>query len=332
MTGSVRRLQRTNSRRSSDVDSLERLEATYLNHHKALGHSDKTVAHYTNTFLVFHRFLSETDKPSTSECLTTAVMQEFVTWLRETPTRGFRGSTERTVDGVHGIMKDLRAFTRFLVSEELLDRQPKVPVPKLPRHLFPVLTESELETILTCRQLDPRTEIGKRNRAMLAFMLDTGIRLSEVANLRLSAVNVKDGSARILGKGKKERIVYFSDGAATSLKLWLSVRGENDELPLFWLKPAGVRQVMERIKRETGIKVLYCHQLRHTALTLMVKGEMDLHSIKRMAGHASVTTTEAYLALSQEDIRAKQHAASPFDRIAGRIDPEHQKRRRLRSS
>jgi integrase len=71
-------------------------------------------------------------------------------------------------------------------------------------------------------------------------------------------------------------------------------------LTLFWLKPAGVRQVMERIKRETGIKVLYCHQLRHMALTLMVKGEMDLHSIKRMAGHASVTTTEAYLAFSQE--------------------------------
>ena len=332
MTGSTRRLQRIDSRRSYEVNSLSHLETVYLEHHRALGHSEKTVAHYYNSFLVFHRFVAETKKPATDEALTTAVMQEFVGWLRATSTRGFRGSTERTIDGVHGIMKDLRAFTRFLVAEELLVKQPKVPVPKLPKHLFKVLSEAELETVLTCRQLDPHTEIGKRNRAMVAFMLDTGVRLSEVANLSFSALDLKEGSAKILGKGNKERMVFYSDGVASSIKLWLSVRGTDDELPLFWLKPSGVRQMTERIKKETGIKVLYCHQLRHTALTLMVKGQMDLHSIKRIAGHASVTTTEGYLSLAQEDIKAKQNAASPFDRIASRVGPEHHLRRRLKSA
>lgn len=331
MTSSMHRLKSTPSRRSVDMEDLASLEALYLTHHTSMGHSSKTVDHYRNSFLVFHRFLKETGKAADSTALTTTVLQEFVAWLRVTPTRGFRGSTQRTVDGIHGLMKDLRAFTRFLVAEKRLDKQPKVPVPELTQHLFPVLSESELETILTCSQLDTRTEIGKRNRALVAFMLDTGVRLSEVANLPLGAFNLKDGSAKVLGKGNKERIVYFSDGVASSLKLWLAVRGHDDG-PVFWLKPAGVRQVMERIKRQTGIPLLFAHQLRHTSLTLLVKGDMDLHSIKRMAGHASVTTTERYLALSQEDIRAKQHAASPFDRIAGNVEPQRVGRRRLKSA
>jgi site-specific recombinase XerD len=311
--------------------TLAFLEDSYLDHHRALGHSSKTVDHYQQSFRLFRRFVEETNRAADASALTTPVMQAFVAWLRETPSRGFRGATARTVDGIHGVMKDLRAFTRYLVAEEMLEKQPKVPVPKLPQHLFPVLTEEELQRIFTCKQLDAKTEIGKRNRAMVAFMLDTGVRLSEVASLQLSAVNIRDGSARVTGKGNKERIVYFSDSALTAMKLWLALRG-NDDGSLFWLQRAGVRQVLERIKKETGISMLFPHQLRHTALTLLVKGDMDLHSIKRMAGHASVTTTERYLALSQEDIRAKQNAASPFDRIQQSIEPEKSAKRRLKAS
>lgn len=313
------------------MKTLAYLENDYLNHHRSMMRSQNTINHYENTFKLFHRYLNETSQLHDSSVLTTSVMQSFVSWMKETPTRGFRGSTSRTVDGIHGIMKDLRAFTRYLVSAELLDKQPKVPVPKLSHHLFPVLNEAELATILTCKQLDIHREIGKRNRALVALMLDTGIRLSEVANLTFEDLDLKEGSAKVLGKGNKERMVYFSDGVVAIIKLWLSVRGM-DNGSLFWLKPAGVRQVMERIKKETGLPMLFAHQLRHTALTLMVKGDMDLHSIKRIAGHASVTTTEAYLALAQDDIRIKQNAASPFDRVNSQIEPEKRGKRRLKSA
>lgn len=248
------------------MDSLDHLQNIYLAHHQSLGHSPKTIDHYTNTFILFHRFLTNTNHPLDSSALTTAVLQSFVAWLRETPTRGFRGNTQRTIDGIHGVMKDLRAFTRFLVSEELLDKQPKVPVPKLPQHLFPVLNEDEIATILTSKQLNPQSEIDKRNRALVAFMLDTGVRLSEVANLTLEELDLKEGSARVTGKGNKQRIVYFSDGVTTSLKLWLSVRGMETG-SLFWLKPAGIRQVMERVKKETGLPMLFAHQTRLATTT-----------------------------------------------------------------
>jgi site-specific recombinase XerD len=311
--------------------ALGELEQHYLAHHRALGHSEKTINHYECSFLLLHKFLEETNKPLESSSLTTAVMQEFIAWLRQTPTRGFRGNTTRTPDGIHGVMRDMRAFTRYLVAEGRLDKQPKVPIPTLPKHLFPVLSEAQLGAILTCRQLDCRTEIGKRNRALIAFLLDTGVRLSEVSGLQLDDLFLKENAAKVQGKGNKQRMVYFSDGVAASLRMWLVVRGDEPG-PVFWLKNSGIRQVMRRIQAETNLPMLFAHQLRHTALTLLVKGDMDLHSVKRMAGHASVTTTEAYLALAQEDIREKQHQASPFDRIIGQIEPERQGKRRLKSA
>lgn len=310
--------------------NLAEWEVRYLAHHRALGHSEKTVYHYEASFKVWHLFLAERDI-SGQAALTTGSLNAFAIWLKETPTRGFRGSHVRTAAGIHGVMKDLRAFVRWLVEEEIIEKAPKVPVPKVPQQLFKVLTQEELERIFSCRQLDTRSEIGHRNRALVAFMLDTGVRLSEVANLSMERLRLRDGAALIEGKGSKERMVYFSDGTQEAIRRWLVVRGEAPGT-VFWLKPAGVRQVLERVKKETGLSVLFAHQIRHTAFTMLVRDGVDLHTIKRLAGHASVTTSEAYLALADDDLRQKQRQASPFDRINERLTPVATGRRRLKTA
>ena len=292
MTSSNRRLASTPSRRRKNVSGVAELVAAFIAHQRAMGRSEATVRHYEDSLRLFARCLAENGIEAVAEHLTAHTMNLFAGWLRSTPTRPWRGKTERSIHGVHGALKDVKIWVRWLASEELIERAPKVPVPKLPTKLFPVLTDTELERVFACSHLSAQTEIAARNRALVAFMLDTGVRLSEAAGVRLSHISLKDGSAKIRGKGSKERLVYFSDGVAEAIRRWLTIRGDDEEQPLFWLKPAGIRMLFKRIKEETGLDLFTPHQVRHTALTMLVRDGVDLHTIKRLAGHASVTTID----------------------------------------
>ena len=313
------------------MELLATLEGLYLDHHRAVGSSIKTIEHYQNTFVAFHKYLAEQHLALTSSVLTSTTMNGFAAWLRTTPTKGQRGRTERSIVSVHGNLKDLRAVVRWLHEEQLLDELPKVPIPKLPQTLFTVLTEAELALIFQSKQLDTSTEIGKRNRALFSFLLDTGVRLAEVTSLTYGDMLLADGMAKVSGKGSRERYVFYSHATTEALRLWLAVRGKDDG-SLFWLKPSGVRQVLERIKKETGIVVLHPHQIRHTALTMLIRNKVGIHSVKRMAGHSSLAVTERYLSLSNEDLRAEHQGASPVDQMVGRLEPERKRQRRLKSA
>lgn len=304
------------ARRSTRME-LHELEERYLAHHRALGHSEKTVIHYRNTFLCFDRFLA--DVPQADE-LSGAAMNAFASWLRATPTKGWRGDTNRSEFGIHGLLKDMRAFLNWLVEEEILEKAPKVPVPKLPQTLFPILSDAELARVFGTRQLDPKSEIGIRNRALIAFLLDTGVRRAEVAALTTGDITLQDGMAKVSGKGRKERIVFFAPATAKLLKSWLAIRGDGDG-PFFWLSPDGIHMLFRRIQKEAGLEVFHPHQLRHTAATKLLAGGADTHSVRRMLGHSSVVVTEKYLSLSTADLKAKHAASSPYERLSGQLEP-----------
>ena len=331
MATSKRRLGRSPSLEAL-MTPLATLEDEYILHHGALGHSPKTVSHYKDTFRSFRLFLEAKGHEETTEALTTAVMNEFAIWLRETPTRGFRGSTKRTEAGIHGTMTDMRAFIRWLHEEEHIDRLPKVPVNKLPQVFFPILSDEELDRVFSCKQLSPSTEIGVRNRALIAFMLDTGVRRSEVANLELDQLDLREGQARIVGKGRKERYVFFSPATADLLKRWMDIRGKEPG-SLFWLTFEGLKMLFSRIRKEAELEVFHPHQLRHTTATNLLNGGADTHSVRRMLGHSSVITTEKYLSLAPADLKAKHAQASPYDRVNSRQAKSQERgRRRLKSA
>lgn len=331
MQSERRRLSLVPSRRKDEM-SLERLTQAFLTHHRALGHSPATVTHYEDSLKLLFRCFVERGIEPVLDSLTSANLAVFAAWLRETPTKVWRGSQQRSIYGIHGALKDTKAFVRWLLEEEYLDKAPKVPVPRLPQRLFPILTDAELTQVFGSKHLTGESEIAIRNRALLAFMLDTGVRLSEAAGVTLADVSIPTGTAKIRGKGQKERLVFFSEGVAESIQKWLLIRGTQDG-PLFWLESSGIRMLFKRIQEDVGLKVFTAHQLRHTSLTLLVKRGVDLHTIKRLAGHASVTTTESYLALAGEDIRLKHQTASPFDHIRAMAEPEALRgRRRLKAS
>lgn len=331
MPASPRRLGRSSAKRQ-DAMQLAVLQHQYELHHGALGHSAKTISHYHDTFRLLDRFLEAKGYAATTASLTTPVMNEFAIWLRDTPTQGWRGSTQRTEAGLHGIMTDMRAFARWCHEEGHVETLPKVPVNKLPQVFFPTLSDAELDAIFATKQLSPTTEIGTRNRALIAFMLDTGVRRTEAAKLELDDLDIAEGQARIVGKGRKERLVFFAPSTAELLKRWLAIRGDEPGT-LFWLSPDGVKMVFNRIKREAGLAVFHPHQLRHTTATNLLSAGADTHSVRRMLGHASVVTTERYLSMLASDLKAKHASASPYERVASRAEPTPVRaRRRLRSA
>lgn len=331
MTPSQRRLGRSPARKVEAMQ-LATIQEHYLLHHGALGHSPKTISHYRDTFKSFGVFLEEKDHPATTVVFTTTVMNEFALWLRSTPTKGWRGETTRSEAGIRGTMTDLRAFAKWMLEEGHIATLPKVPVNKLPEVFFPILNDEELDAVFGTKQLSLKTEIGIRNRAMIAFMLDTGVRRTEVANLELKDLDLAEGQARIIGKGRKERFVFFDPSTADLLKRWIAIRGQ-DPGSLFWLSFEGVKMVFNRIKKEAGLKVFFPHQLRHTTATNLLAGGADTHSVRRMLGHASVITTERYLSMSPTDLKAKHAQASPYARVNARNEPTPiQGRRRLKAS
>jgi integrase/recombinase XerC len=143
------------------------------------------------------------------------------------------------------------------------------------------------------------------------LLRDTGIRLSECATL--TPAHVYAGFVRVVGKGDKERLCPLTDEVASQLMDWLKVRVRQGELPhdstaklIFQLTNHGVAQVIERLAKAM----------------LMLRRRTDLYTVKTILGHSSITTTEGYLALCPEDIRAKHATGSPFLALTAMLPPE----------
>ncbi len=313
--------------------TLEEAIDRFLADREAAGHSPKYLTHLKVTLADFARFIQQTRRTPTVATLTTETFQAFVTWLKETPlARTYRGTTRRTLAGVHGHMRDLRTWVRFLAEEEYITWRVKVPLPKIPRRFYPVLTREELATLYALPLLSGKGEANIRNRAIFALLLDTGICLAKCANLTPGAI--KYGThIEVIGKGDKERVVPFGPQVGELLDAWLEVRQRLDPGPadtLFLLTDHGIGQMIERLADRTGIAV-YPHKLRHTACTLMLMRGMDLHSVSRVMGHVSLVTTQGYISQLPEDLRAKHAPASPFLAMQEEIDrraPQPVRRRR----
>ena len=203
----------------------------------------------------------------------------------------------------------LKSFFGWLTAEEILQRDPttKIKPPKKEKRLPKALTIEELELLReSCKT--------KRQRAFLEVLYATGCRLSEVHALNKSDINYQSMSCRVIGKGNKEREVYFSFKAMFHLRKYLMSRTDNDEaLMITERKP--YRRISKRaIQREIGIiakqagldKKVSPHTLRHTFATLTLNNGADISAVQSLLGHEDPSTTQIYAQLTEEKKR-EQH-------------------------
>jgi integrase/recombinase XerC len=305
--------------------SLAEAQRRFFAYQEGENHSPKQLAHYRQTFKDFDRFLAARRLPRDVGALTSETLQEFVTWLKETPlVRPYRGTTRCSLAGVAGHLKDLRAFVRWCADEErgLVTWKVTVPRPKVPDTFFPVLSDEELLRVWRSKRLVGDQEFQVRNRALIALFLDTGLRLGELAGLTPGDIH-GSGSLRfvhVLGKGGRERLVPFTPPVGAMLDAWLAIRSllDTDRDTIFLLEPRGIQILIRRIWLETGVHV-FAHKIRHSAATNMILGGADPFTVKDILGHTQIATTLRYVSMDPKDIAAKHAAASPFLRLLDSI-------------
>ena len=213
------------------------------------------------------------------------------------------------------ILSGVRAFFRFLHMEGYIEDDPTelLEWPHLGEHLPEVLSTEEVDRLESSIDLsDPQ---GQRNKAIIEVLFSCGLRVSELVNLKLSNLYLREKFIRVEGKGRKERLVPISDTAIHELELWfydrrqLNIkRGEEDYV---FLNRRGAHltrtMILIMIKRqalEAGIeKTISPHTLRHSFATALLRGGADLRAIQAMLGHEKISTTEIYTHLSTEDLR-----------------------------
>jgi site-specific recombinase XerD len=308
------------------VTSLKGLIERYQQHQLAVGRSQGTIDRYEYTFTHFGRFLELEALPHTSECLTSQVMERFTLYLRDTPIKEQNGTTIRQESGIHAHLRDLRAFTRWLYRNGLLEREVFISMPKIPKRLIRILDDTKLQRVWQSKYLVGNSPLSVRNRAMLALMLDTGLRREEVATITLDNLSMERRTITVIGKGNKERRVFFSMKVREQLKEFLAIRGLDDE-PLFHLNAGGIRTQFRRIKEELGMETFHPHLLRHQFATQMLRETKNMEYVRLLLGHEDYNTTKRYLQLTDEDLQEAHELGSPFDKMVGHDEPTPIKRR-----
>jgi site-specific recombinase XerD len=314
---------------------LDTLIAAFLDHQESRNLSTYTLRNYRSTFTSLRDFCAEAAPDPAPEDLTTEFFRRYQAWLLDRPMAAPRhGTTERRAGAVAARMRQLKAFARWLEEEGVLDRRVKFALPRVPVRHLETLTEEQVTAIFRSRHLTGDSPPAKRNRALISLLLDSGLRLAEIAGIEDDHVFLKAGWVRVLGKGDRERIVPFSETTRKALEDWLKAR-DADPIEVigsgrgktFELGREGVSGLIKRIGADTGLH-LRCHLFRHTSATTMLKRGMDVATLQKVLGHSSIAITQQYLHLRHEEIKAKHTQFSPMDHFAP--TPLPKKRRFLR--
>jgi integrase/recombinase XerC len=218
----------------------------------------------------------------------------------------------------------LRSFFRFLVRRGRASANParEVSTPKLPRMLPAYLPIDESEALL--RAVPPPTAGSARDRAILELLYATGIRVAELAGLDVEDVNLRDwreGAVRVLGKGRKERIVPVGRKAVEALRAYLAQgapAGERGSGPLFLNERGGrltvrsVHRIVRARARAAGLhRRVSPHTLRHTFATHLLDAGADLRLIQELLGHSRLGTTQKYTHVSTDRLMKVYDRAHP---------------------
>ena len=210
----------------------------------------------------------------------------------------------------------VRAFYRYLLREKKIDVDPTLQVenPKLGRPLPDTLTEADVEKLLAAP--DTSSPIGMRDRTMLEVLYACGLRVSELTNLKMSEINLRQGVVRIVGKGSKERLVPLGEEAISWLNRYLQeARNEllKKNLAQDTVFPSNRGLVMtrqtfwHRLKehaRHAGItKKLSPHTLRHAFATHLLNHGADLRVVQLLLGHSDLSTTQIYTHIAQHRMK-----------------------------
>ena len=216
----------------------------------------------------------------------------------------------------------IKCFYQYLQSERIIKTNHfrEVTSPKKEMSLPKYIRNSDIDKLFSC--FDKETSLGQRNALILEMLYATGVRIGELINIKINDINRYDRTIKILGKGKKERLVVYGSYCEEALNLYL----ENGRIELnkkksnyLFLNKDGGRLSDRYIRKIINEVVIKCeldyhispHTLRHTFATDMLNNGADLMTVKELLGHSSINTTGIYTHVSNEQLKKVYAFAHP---------------------
>lgn len=269
------------------------------------GYSENTVINYEIDIEEFLNFLKNKNIKTLTR-IDYNVVKSYLMYLYNNNYK--RNSVSRK-------LSSLRSFFKYLHLKNIIDMNPfnLISSPKKEQRLPKFLYNDDIEKIFDIPNLN--NSLGQRDRLILELLYDTGVRISELTNIKLNDINAANNSIKILGKGNKERIVlygvyleeildkYLHDGRLNLLKdkkndyLVLNARGSN-------ITTRGVRMIIDNIIKKACISIHATpHTLRHTFATHLLNNGADLLTVKELLGHSSLSSTQVYTHITDERLR-----------------------------
>lgn len=228
------------------------------------------------------------------------------------------------------MLATVKGLHRYCVVEGIRCDDPTsdVDMPSPPTALPKALSVAQVATFI--ESVDGVDAVARRDRAVLEVLYGTGCRISEVVSMSLADLDMREGLARVIGKGSRERIVPLGRSALSALQFWFAAEeGRALMVPKMWsrkgdsqavflnqrggrLSRQGVWLIVRRYAREVGLEgVLTPHVLRHSCATHMLNGGADIRFVQELLGHASISTTQIYTKVSTEKLWSVYKAAHP---------------------
>lgn len=219
----------------------------------------------------------------------------------------------------------IKVFFRYLFQEKFIPEEITAVMdsPKLWRILPEFMSSREVEALMNVYAVNAKDFLAIRNRAILEVMYACGLRVSEVASLKVSSINMEDGVIRVLGKGSKERIVPVGHLALQAIRRYLTKSRPNllknpDETTLFLshrgkvLDRERIWAIIKEAALQAGItKNIHPHTLRHSFASHLLENGADLRVIQEMLGHADIATTQIYTHVDQRQLLAVHRKFHP---------------------
>jgi integrase/recombinase XerD len=294
----------------------ERIES-FLDHIATeRGFSANTASAYRNDLTQFLAFLEE--RGVTNWNLDPETLRAFQLWLHE---RRYADTTlARKVAAI-------RSFLNFLRAEGIVQRDlaPHLDSPSVGKYLPQAISEKQVEALLAMPKADSPT--GLRDLSMLRMLWATGMRVSELAALDLSDVDLQTDTVRCFGKGGKQRQIPFGPSARAALIRYLDdgrpyLLRRSDEPALYLnhhgerLTRQGLWLILKAYAKAAGIEHISPHTLRHSFATHLLNNNADLRVVQELLGHSNISTTQIYTHISRERLRAVYDRAHPHARVA----------------
>lgn len=216
----------------------------------------------------------------------------------------------------------IKSFFNYLIFEGYIKDSPisNIESPKQEKKLPKVLTEEEIKKLIN--SIDLNHDFGQRNKTIIEILYGTGIRVSELINLKLSNIFFKENVIKVIGKGNKERFVPLGEIASNELKIYINNRNrmkiDSKSSDILFLNRYGrgltrsmIFKIISDASKRVGLdKKISPHTLRHSFATHLIKNGADLRTIQLILGHESITTTEIYTHLDTlhlEEVLKKYH-------------------------